>query len=58
MSKIMDEMIQERVERGELIKGNRPGSVRVVSERKRGLTMEAIEAMEPLKRPASDPVAQ
>jgi centromeric protein E len=51
MSKILDEMIQDRVERGELVKGNRPGSVRVAIERKRGLTLEAIAAMEPLKSP-------
>ncbi|KAH8676691.1 kinesin motor domain-containing protein [Tricladium varicosporioides] len=40
MSKMLDEMIQDRVESGQLVKGVR-GSVRIASERKR----ETIEAM-------------
>lgn len=42
MSKILDEMIQERVEGGQLVKGNRPGSLRFAGERKRD-TMDAID---------------
>ena len=46
MSKMLDEMIQDRVESGQLIKGVR-GSVRIASERKRGVQMESM-GMEPL----------
>ncbi|KAF4636099.1 hypothetical protein G7Y89_g1996 [Cudoniella acicularis] len=49
MSKILDEMIQDRVESGQLVKGAR-GSVRIASERKRE-TMEPMpsNALETLK---------
>jgi centromeric protein E len=46
MSKMLDEMIQDRVERGELIKGVR-GSVRIASERKRDTIQEPV-SLEPL----------
>ena len=42
MSKILDEMIQDRVERGELIKGVR-GSVRVASEQRKRDTMLLVQ---------------
>jgi centromeric protein E len=46
MSKMLDEMIQDRVESGMLVKGVR-GSVRVVSERKRD-TLATIEVESPI----------
>ncbi|KAL3423858.1 Kinesin-related protein 11 [Phlyctema vagabunda] len=50
MSKILDEMIQDRVESGQLVKGSR-GSVRLPSERKRETVFESLMGMEPLKSP-------
>jgi centromeric protein E len=50
MSKMLDEMIQDRVESGQLVKGVR-GSVRIASERKRETIPEAVPNMEPLKSP-------
>ena len=46
MSKMLDEMIQDRVESGQLIKGVR-GSVRIASERKRE-TLSVLEAESPI----------
>jgi centromeric protein E len=49
MSKMLDEMIESRVESGQLVKGLR-GSIRIASEqRKRETIPEAIPSMEPLK---------
>ncbi len=48
MSKMLDEMIQDRVESGHLVKGVR-GSVRLASERKRDTIPEAMPSPEPLK---------
>jgi centromeric protein E len=50
MSRMLDEMIQDRVESGHgyLIKGNR-GSSRVASERWRELIVAPVPGMEPLK---------
>jgi centromeric protein E len=42
MSKMLDEMIQDRVESGQLVKGVR-GSVRLPSDRKRDTTVEAMD---------------
>ncbi|TVY71421.1 Kinesin-related protein [Lachnellula suecica] len=42
MSKMLDEMIQDRVESGQIIKGVR-GSVRIASDRKRDTTVEAMD---------------
>jgi centromeric protein E len=50
MSRMLDEMIQDRVESGQLIKGNR-GSVRLASERRRELIVTPVAPMEPLKSP-------
>jgi centromeric protein E len=50
MSKMLDEMIQDRVESGQLVKGVR-GSVRLASERKREAQLDLIAGMEPLKSP-------
>lgn len=44
MSKMLDEMIQDRVERGELVKGVR-GSVRIASERKRDTLQEPLKGL-------------
>lgn len=44
MSKLLDEMIQDRVEKGEVVYGNRPGSVRVASERRPTITLEPMPA--------------
>ncbi|KAG4437465.1 hypothetical protein IFR05_007070 [Cadophora sp. M221] len=46
MSKMLDEMIQDRVESGQLVKGAR-GSVRIVSERKRDTLAESLMGSEP-----------
>jgi centromeric protein E len=50
MSKMLDEMIQDRVESGQLVKGVR-GSVRLASERKREAQLDSMAGMEPLKSP-------
>lgn len=50
MSKMLDEMIQDRVESGQLVKGVR-GSVRLASERKRETQLDPMAGMEPLKSP-------
>jgi centromeric protein E len=47
---MLDEMIQDRVESGQLVKGVR-GSVRLASERKREAQLDLIAGMEPLKSP-------
>jgi len=47
VSRMLDEMIQDRVESGELVKSSK-GSVRLPSERKREVPAEAIAEMEPL----------
>ena len=56
MSKMLDEMIQDRVERGELVKGAR-GSVRIASERRKPdaspLPLEQL-VMEGLKGPVGE----
>ncbi len=53
MSRILDEMIQDRVESGQLVRGNR-GSVRVAPmERKAEMLAEPTVAMEPLRRSPS-----
>lgn len=56
MSRMLDEMIQDRVESGQLVKGNR-GSVRLVSERKKELIAVPPAGMEPLKSPRLGPTA-
>lgn len=56
MSRMLDEMIQDRVESGQLVKGNR-GSVRLVSERKKELIAVPAAGMEPLKSPRLGPTA-
>ncbi|TAQ83395.1 hypothetical protein B7494_g8280 [Chlorociboria aeruginascens] len=48
MSKMLDEMIQDRVESGQIVKGTR-GSVRIPSERKTEAAIDLITPMEPLK---------
>lgn len=53
MSKMLDEMIQDRVESGQLVKGVR-GSVRIASERRRETIQEAIPSMEPLINPMAN----
>jgi centromeric protein E len=55
MSKMLDEMIQDRVESGQLVKGVR-GSVRIVSERKRDTTVEAMDLKSSLPLPGETPV--
>lgn len=52
MSKMLDEMIQDRVESGQLVKGVR-GSVRIASERKRETIAEALPTLEPLLKAAN-----
>ncbi|KAF4782181.1 kinesin motor domain-containing protein [Colletotrichum scovillei] len=52
MSKILDEMIQDRVETGHLVKGAR-GSIRVVSDRKLEVHPELPANLEPLRKAAS-----
>ncbi|KAF9879978.1 kinesin family protein [Colletotrichum karsti] len=52
VNKILDEMIQDRVETGHLVKGVR-GSIRVASERKLEPHPEHSLQMEPLRRTAS-----
>lgn len=52
MSKMLDEMIQDRVESGQLVKGVR-GSVRIASERKRE-TLGQIEVESPIVPLASE----
>jgi len=55
MSKILDEMIQDRVERGELVKGVR-GSVRLANGRKLEVKIDPnVVGMEPLKSPRFSP---
>ncbi|KAH8591389.1 P-loop containing nucleoside triphosphate hydrolase protein [Bisporella sp. PMI_857] len=65
MSKVLDEMIQDRVERGEIVKGVR-GSVRLASEkldrkRETGLTLASLNldpetiSVQPLKSPMLPP---
>ncbi|KAK0126246.1 hypothetical protein ONS95_007859 [Cadophora gregata] len=57
MSKMLDEMIQDRVESGHLVKGAR-GSVRIASERKRDTLAESLlgaEAKAPLVISAEPP---
>ncbi|KAL2064961.1 hypothetical protein VTL71DRAFT_4101 [Oculimacula yallundae] len=57
MSKMLDEMIQDRVESGQLVKGAR-GSVRIASERKRDTLAESMlgaDAKRPLSTPAEVP---
>ena len=49
MSRMLDEMIQDRVESGQLVRGNR-GSVRVVAaERKAEVVAETTVSLEPLR---------
>ena len=48
MSKILDEMIQDRVESGHLVKGAR-GSVRLASERKREVVIDPIAGIDSLR---------
>ena len=49
MSRILDEMIQDRVETGHIVRGAR-GSVRVANDRKRETLGEAAAAdLEPLR---------
>jgi centromeric protein E len=55
MSKMLDEMIQDRVESGQLVKGVR-GSVRIVSERKRDTTVEAMDLKSSLPLPGEAPI--
>ncbi|RAL63235.1 hypothetical protein DID88_004313 [Monilinia fructigena] len=57
MSKMLDEMILDRVEHGQLIKGAR-GSVRNTGERKQAASSDAIPGIEPLKSPNLSPMAQ
>ncbi|KAG4029864.1 hypothetical protein MFRU_014g01590 [Monilinia fructicola] len=57
MSKMLDEMILDRVEHGQLIKGVR-GSVGNAGERKRASSPDAIPGIEPLKSPNPSPMAQ
>jgi len=45
MSKMLDEMIQDRVESGQLVKGVR-GSVRIASERKHSVLVDPIPSMD------------
>lgn len=54
MSRMLDSMIQERVESGELVKGVR-GSVRLPSDRKRG-TVEAMDLKSSLPLPGENAV--
>ncbi|KAI9053613.1 hypothetical protein LZ554_002567 [Drepanopeziza brunnea f. sp. 'monogermtubi'] len=57
MSKMLDEMIQDRVESGHLVKGTR-GNVRIVSERKRDAPGEPIMGIKSvLSKSASFPTA-
>ncbi|WYZ34894.1 hypothetical protein EsH8_I_001170 [Colletotrichum jinshuiense] len=52
MSKILDEMIQDHVETGHLVKGAR-GSIRVVNDRKLEVHPELPMKLEPLRKTAS-----
>ncbi|CAL3962163.1 unnamed protein product [Diplocarpon coronariae] len=52
MSRMLDEMIQDRVESGQIVKGAR-GSVRIVSERKRDPLAERMLGVEPGQTPAA-----
>ncbi|CCF33569.1 kinesin motor domain-containing protein [Colletotrichum higginsianum] len=52
MSKILDEMIQDHVETGHLVKGAR-GSIRVVNDRKLEVHPELPVRLEPLRKTAS-----
>jgi len=54
MSKMLDEMIQDRVESGHLIKGVR-GSVRIANERKRE-SAGPLTGMGPLRSSLSIPL--
>jgi len=54
MSKMLDEMIQDRVETGQLVKGVR-GSVRIASERKRDTTVEAMDLKSSVPLPTEAP---
>ncbi|EGY22939.1 hypothetical protein VD0002_g5650 [Verticillium dahliae] len=49
MSKMLDEMIHERVENGQIVRGNR-GSVRVVNERRLEPLPEPATGLEPLRQ--------
>ncbi|KAG7120191.1 Kinesin-related protein 11 like [Verticillium longisporum] len=49
MSKMLDEMIHERVENGQMVRGNR-GSVRVVNERRLEPLPEPATGLEPLRQ--------
>jgi centromeric protein E len=53
MSRMLDEMIQDRVESGELVKGSR-GSLRIASQRKRD-TLNGVVGSEVLKSPLATP---
>lgn len=53
MSRILDEMIQDRVETGQIVRGNR-GSVRVASDRKHD-TLTEPKRLEPLRQSPIDP---
>ncbi len=55
MSKMLDEMIQDRVESGHIVKGAR-GSVRIASERKRDTLADSITGIEPVKAPLTLPI--
>ncbi|KAK2628168.1 hypothetical protein QTJ16_002814 [Diplocarpon rosae] len=55
MSKMLDEMIQDRVESGQIVKGAR-GSVRIASEKKRDTLAESMLGVEPAKMPVEAPV--
>ncbi|ESZ98264.1 kinesin [Sclerotinia borealis F-4128] len=57
MSKMLDEMIQDRVENGQLVKGVR-GTVRHTGERKRTVSTDPIPGIEPLKGPHPSHTAQ
>ncbi|KAI9640884.1 Kinesin-like protein kip2 [Ciborinia camelliae] len=57
MSKMLDDMIQDRVKNGQLVKGVR-GSVRHASERKRAISTDPIPGIEPLKSPHLSLTAQ
>ncbi|TPX17013.1 uncharacterized protein E0L32_012337 [Thyridium curvatum] len=52
MSKMLDEMIQDRVESGQIVRGNR-GSVRVANDRKTDATGEPVARPDTLQRSTS-----
>lgn len=54
ISKILDEMIQDRVESGHLVKGTR-GSVRIASDRKRDTLAEPMMGVEPVLSKSAPP---